>query len=175
LSDLHAIVHVPDDDSERGLRTVHASFGDYLYSRAASSIRISASLGHDILARGCLRRFAQDDLCFNVSQSQSSFKPNSRDVSGRIALSLIYACLQWAHHIDSASNRSEFDEDVGQVFRPKFLFWLEVLSITGKVGLASGLLRIAASAVSGSTRAHTADAHCATGCSSDPCAVSSRC
>jgi len=175
LSDLHAIIHVPDEDSEHGLRTVHASFGDYLYGRASSSIRISASLGHYILARGCLHRFAQADLCFNVSQSQSSFEPNSRDASSRIALSLVYACLQWAHHIDSASNRSEFDEDVGQVFRPKFLFWLEVLSITGKVGSASGLLRIAASAVSRSTRAHTADTHCATGCSSDPCAVSSRC
>jgi len=153
MSDLHAIVHVPDDDSECGLRTVHASFGDYLYGRAASSIRISVSLGHQILARGCLRRFAQADLCFNVSQSQSSFKPNPRDVSSGIALSLIYACLQWAHHIDSVSNRLEFEEDVGQVFRSKFLFWLEVLSITGKVGLAPGLLRIAGSTVSGSMAA----------------------
>jgi len=76
LSKLHAVVHVPEDDSEPGLRTVHASFGDYLYGRAASNVRISALFGHDILARGCLRRFAQGDLCFNVSQSHSSFQPN---------------------------------------------------------------------------------------------------
>jgi len=153
LSDLHAVVHVPDNDREPGLRTVHASFGDYLYGRAPSNIRISASLGHDILARGCLCRFTQDDLCFNISQSRSSFKPNREIEPGSIAPSLIYACLQWAHHIDAASNHLAFDEEVGHAFRSKFRFWLEVLSITRKVGLASGLLRIAGSAVSSSKRA----------------------
>jgi len=157
LSKLHAVVHVPEDDSEPGLRTVHASFGDYLYGRAA--------------ARGCLRRFAQGDLCFNVSQSHSSFQPNPNIVPGDIALSLIYACLQWAHHVDAASNRSAFDEDIEQVFESKFLFWLEVLSVTGKIRLASGLLRIAGSAVSHSMTAHIATAQCAAGRSSNCCAI----
>jgi len=99
LCHLHAVVHVPDDDEEASLRTLHASFGDYLFGRAVSHLRIPESYGHDILARGCLRRIAQDDLCFNVSRSPSSFMPNSAVVPN-LPLSLIYACLHWAHHID---------------------------------------------------------------------------
>ena len=174
LERLHSLVYLPADNGVAGLRTLHASFGDYLFERGPQRIRFDVTLGLDILARGCLRRFAQDDLCFNVSQSRSSFKLNP-DTAPEIALSLMYACLHWAHHIDSASNRSEFDEDVGRVFRSKFLFWLEVLSVTGKVGLAPGLLIIAGSTVSRSMWARMQMLNVQTGNSSNRCAVPPRC
>ena len=148
LRRLHSIVHVPSDDFEPRLQTLHASFGDYMLERGPDSIRIAPSLVHDILARGCLRRLGWDDLCFNISRSQSSFQPNPDTEPNWIPLSLIYACLNWAHHVDAASITSDFGQEIAQSFRPKFLFWLEVLSVLGKIGLASGLLRIAGSAVS---------------------------
>ena len=148
LSGLHAVVHVPDGDNESGLGTLHASFGDYLFGRADNHLRITATLGHNVLARGCLDRMTWEDLCFNVSRSRSSFERNPTSVPDGIPLSLIYACLNWAHHIDSASNRSAFDADIGRIFRPKFLFWLEVTSVLGKIGQAAALLRIASSMVS---------------------------
>jgi len=40
MSHLHAVVDVPDDDHVPGLRTVHTSFGDYLFGRAPVHIRI---------------------------------------------------------------------------------------------------------------------------------------
>jgi len=148
LRRLHSLVHLPGDDTQPGLRMLHASFGDYLNVRASPKLKIATTLGHDILARGCLRRMACEDLCFNISRSISSFKPNPESAPDWISLSLIYACLHWAHHIDAASVRSAFDEAVGKNFRGKFLFWLELLSVMGKVGVAAGLLRIAGSAVS---------------------------
>ena len=148
LGRLHSLVYLPADDRIPGVRTLHATFGDYLLERGPQHIRIARSLGHDVLVRGCLRRFAAEDLCFNISRSRTSFEPNPKTSPSWIPLSLVYACLHWAHHIDAASNRSSFDEDIGRTFRSKFLFWLEVLSVLDKVGLASGLLRIACSAVS---------------------------
>jgi len=148
LERLHSLVHVPNDDNEPDVRTLHASFGDYILGRAASHIRLTPSLGHDLLAAGCLRRMDWPDLCFNIACSYSSYEPNAAFEPDLISLSLIYACLHWAHHIDAASTRSAFDEMVGGIFRRKFLFWLEVLSIMGKTNVASGLLRIASSAVS---------------------------
>jgi len=145
---LHSLVHLPDEDIEPGVRALHASFGDYMLGRAADHIRLPPSLGHDLLADGCLRRMGWNDLRFNISRSRSSYEPNAEFQQDSISLSLIYACLHWARHIDSASARSVVDEMVGGTFRRKFLFWLEVLSITGKMGFASGLLRIASSAVS---------------------------
>jgi len=148
LSRLHAVVHVPDDNGEPGLHTLHASFGDYLFKRAPTNIRISESLGHEILARGCLRRMTRIDLCFNVSRSHSSFEANHPSMGNQIATSLVYACLHWASHIKACSNAAAFDVLIGKYFVPKFLFWLEVLSILGKVGAASGVLRLARSNVS---------------------------
>jgi len=158
LGRLHSLVHVPAENGEPGLRTLHASLGDYLFNRGPPHIRIADTLGHDVLARGCLQRFAQDDLCFGISRSLSSFSPNPATVPDWIPPSLVYACLHWAHHIDAASDRSAFDEVIERAFRPKLLFWVEVLSILGKLGLASGLLRIAGSAVSPCHRVNNTDA-----------------
>jgi len=143
LDRLHAVLYLPEDDHNASLRTLHASFGDYLFTRAAAGIRIDLSLGHDELAQGCLRRMAQDDFNFNISRSPSSHEANPEIKPDWISLSLRYACLHWAHHIQSASAQAAVDEVVNMVFRPKFLFWLEVLSILGEVGRASGLLRVA--------------------------------
>jgi len=148
LERLHALVHLPDSDTESGVRTLHASFGDYMLGRAANHIRLDPTLGHDLLAAGCMRRMSWSDLRFNISRSRSSYEPNAIFQPDSISLSLVYACLHWAHHIDGASTRSAFDEMVGGTFRRKFLFWLEVLSIMGNMTVASGLLRIAGSAVS---------------------------
>ena len=154
LDRLHAVVYLPEDNHDASLRTLHASFGDYLFTRAAPGIRIASTLGHDELAHGCLRRMAQDDFDFNISRSSSSYGPNPETDPDWISLSLRYACLHWAHHIQSYSVQTTIDEAVNMVFRPKFLFWLEVLSVLGEVGRASGMLRIAGFMVSPASILH---------------------
>jgi len=154
LSYLHAVVDVPDHNDEPNVRTVHASFGDYLFARAADRIRISRTLGHETLTHACLDVMNRQ-LCFNVSKSASSYEANPAFKPGSIRLSLEYACMHWAHHVaifrlsdDISSKTSAIDVAIGSLFRPKLLFWLEVLSVLRKVGLASGLLLMAGSAVS---------------------------
>ena len=175
LGRLHSLVYLPAENELPGLRTLHASLGDYLFERGPQHIRIPASLGHDVLARGCLRRFAQDDLCFNISRSSSSFIPNPATAPDWISLSLVYACLHWSHHIAAASDRSAFDEEIGRAFQPKFLFWLEVLGALSKLGHASGLLRIAGSAVSLHYEVKSTTTHRPVGQPSRHFAVPSRC
>ena len=70
LRRLHSLVHLPSDDTDPRLQILHASFGDYLFDRAPLHFRIPLALGHDALARGCMRRLTWDDLCFNISRSQ---------------------------------------------------------------------------------------------------------
>ena len=154
LSRLHAVVDIPDGDYVPGLRTLHASFGDYLFTRAPVDIRIPQSLGHYTLARGCLSVMSKQ-LHINVSRCVSSYEPNPPTKPDSISRSLEYACLHWAHHVagskctDSTAPTAEVvDTDIGNMFRPNFLFWLEVLSVSRKVSLAPGLLLMAASNVS---------------------------
>jgi len=172
MTRLHAVFHIPEDDDDTSLRPIHASFGDYLLGRASKRLRISVSLGHDALTRGCLHVMATD-LHFNVSRSRSSFKENPSTRPHGIKLSLEYACLQWIYHIvgyleAATSNssmthvflshirswfdlklrqQSECDEQIDAVFRPRFLFWLEVMSVLGQVNRAAAMLMFAAATV----------------------------
>jgi len=147
LSRLHAVVHVPEDDDMPGLRTVHASFGDYLYSRAPDHIRIRQSLGHEALAHGCLDVMAKQ-LRFNISASRSSYEPNSPKRPDSITLSLEYACMQWVYHVAALVNPNNFDAKIGATFRPRLLLWLEVMSHLHQVWRAAKMLFIAAGTVS---------------------------
>jgi len=159
LSRLHAVVHVPEDDDMPGLRTVHASFGDYLYSRAPGHIRIQQSLGHNTLAHGCLEVIGKL-LHFNISQSLSSYKPNPPLQPDRIALSLQYACMQWIYHVAALLDRSDMDVNIGIKFRPKLLSWLEIMSLLGQIWRASRMLFSAAGTVADSELAQfLRDAH----------------
>jgi len=146
LSWLHAVVHVPEEDDMPGARTVHASFGDYLYSRAPSHICIHQSLGHDILAHGCLDVMAKQ-LHFNVSQSASSYMSNSPTQTDSITLSLEYACMQWIYHVASVSDTGKIYVKIGVIFRPRLLYWLEVMSILHQVWRAARMLFFAAGTV----------------------------
>jgi len=172
MTRLHAVFHVPEDDNDTSLRPIHASFGDYLLGRASSHLRIPASLGHEALAFGSLH-VMDTSLHFNVSQSRSSFEGNVVPKPTSIRLSLEYACLQWIYHIagfletatsDSSISRifrsqirswfnrvprqqSELDDKINKIFRPRLLFWLEIMSILGQVHRAAAMLMFAATTV----------------------------
>ena len=145
LRRLRSVVHVPDDVNQPELRTVHASFDDYLLERAAAGLRISAALGDELLARGCIIIMAEQ-LHFNISKSRTSHEPNSVRPSS-ITLSLEYACLQWAYHLSGFTRTVAFDEQLKDIFCPRFLFWLEVTSILGHVQRASAMLIFATATV----------------------------
>jgi len=123
LGRLHAVVHLPEENHDASLRTLHASFGDYLFTRAASGIRIASTFGHDELAHGCFSRMKWNDLDFNISHCPSSDEPNAGTKPDWISLSLRYACFHWAHHVQSASNQSAIDKKKStRYFVPSFSF-----------------------------------------------------
>jgi len=153
LERLHSVVYMPHDDITTGVRVLHASFGDYMLLRAAERVRITASLGDDILARGCLDLMSKR-LHFNVSQSRSSYEANPSPRSDNITLSLEYACLQWIYHISALPIPSALDEEISKRFFPYFLFWLESMSVLCQVRRGAAMLAFAATTVSTKTPGH---------------------
>jgi len=139
LSRLHCVVHVPEDDVEPGLRTLHASFGDYVSHRAPGGVRMSNSNSHEVSARAAVRVMAER-LHFNISQSRSSYEPNAPTMPSGITPSLQYACTQWVYHIASLQDPSALNETLRDIFCPRFLFWLEVMSVLGQVQRAAAML-----------------------------------
>ena len=146
LRRLRSVVHVPVQPEEPSLHTVHASFGDYLFERAATELRIIPALGDEALARGCLIIMGKR-LHFNVSQSRSSFEPNSSTKPDSVTHSLEYACLQWVYHLADLPQPWVMERDVDDVFRLRLLFWLEVMSVLGQVQRAGAMLNLAVTLV----------------------------
>ena len=73
---LHAVVNVPPDSDVGDLRTLHASFGDFLQHRAPDALRVDIDKGREHLLHACFARMQAKDLCFNVSRSASSYQRN---------------------------------------------------------------------------------------------------
>jgi len=147
LVDLQVVVFVPEMNDEGELHLLETSFVDFLSKSTPENVRVSESYGHEVLARGCLRRLAADDLCFNISRIQSSYDANPATEMD-IPRSLRYACIAWPHHAYNASEPSVYDDQIDSVLRRKFLFWLEVTSrIANADHSPEKLLRVAASKV----------------------------
>jgi len=148
LERLHSVVYIPTDDRVTGVRVLHTSFGDYLFERAAEHLRIVAWLGDDALARGCLRIMVLR-LHFNIAQCQSSYEENPPLKPHTVTLPLEYACLQWIYHIVQLPRPSKLDGELERALRPHFLFWLEVMSLLGRVRpRATAMLILASTTVS---------------------------
>ncbi|PPQ94613.1 hypothetical protein CVT25_011427 [Psilocybe cyanescens] len=122
---------------------LHTSFRDFLTEdiEKGDSFLVDIEKSHNELAHACLGLMLQE-LKFNICGLESSYLPNRKipDLDARIEKyiqpALFYACLFWDDHLEHLS----FDEVIfGQLrkfFEDKFLFWLEVLSITDTVSLA---------------------------------------
>jgi len=147
LRRLRAVIHLPKDADEPALQAVHASFGDYLFERAPPNLRIPSVLGDELFARGCIR-IMRERLHFNVSQCYTSHEPNPLTESSTVALSLEYACIEWAYHLAALREPEVLEGELNDLFRSRFLFWLEVISILNEVQRAEAMLNLAASTVS---------------------------
>jgi len=96
------------------------------------------------LAHSCLGLLL-DGLKFNICGLESSYLTNKDvdDLNSRIfkniSPALLYACRFWGNHLEHIG----FDTSPGlfgklrTFFEKKFLFWLEALSLTSDVRLAS--------------------------------------
>ncbi|KZP14104.1 hypothetical protein FIBSPDRAFT_834333 [Athelia psychrophila] len=123
------------------IRTLHASFSDYLTDSRACGDQpwfIDQSKHHLQFTIGCLRVMKRL-LHFNICGLNTSYVMNRDvlDLPGRIKKcipqSLTYACRFWCEHLRHVQTP---DGDVQRLtlefFQVSFLYWLEVLSLIGE-------------------------------------------
>jgi len=130
------------------VRTLHASFADYLTDPTRSGNKpwmIDLSLVNDALVRGCLR-LMKAGLRFNICGLETSYLRNE-DVTNlpqliemAIPAQLSYACQFWGDHVQTAPRSEVLCSEMTDFMRSRFLYWLEVLSLIGHVSLATPTL-----------------------------------
>jgi hypothetical protein len=79
-------------------------------------------------------------LRFNIADCKTSYLFNWEQPLATIAAPLKYASLHWAHHIDAADDATSLLPGLEKFLFEKFLFWLEVLSVSGVGSRASSII-----------------------------------
>jgi len=125
---------------------LHTSFRDFLTDEKMSGdFYIDLGEAHHQLAHSCLGLMLHD-LKFNICNIESSYLPNNKisDLQSRInehiPPALFYACRFWDDHLERLHFEQGLLTKLQSLFEEKFLFWLEVLSLTSAVDLATPAL-----------------------------------
>ncbi|VDC00874.1 unnamed protein product [Peniophora sp. CBMAI 1063] len=134
LDRLHAVVNVPQDGTT-AVTIFHSSFSDFIRDpdRCPPRLYVEPEQAHEDLAHLCFRTLHSELLHFNVSRCPSSYRSTARQRLATLRPSLLYACLNWATHVVSASNRGirTLLPVMEAILRDKFLFWVEALYGSG--------------------------------------------
>ena len=143
LGSLLSNVNSPDDSLP--IIPLHTSFRDFLTNKDKSGdFYVGVHDAHDQLAHSCLNLLLDpvDGLKFNICKLETSYLANDgiEDLNTRvdqlILPALLYACRFWDNHLKHTDYKTELFRKVETLFKEKFLFWLETLSLTRNIGLA---------------------------------------
>ncbi len=134
--------NVSSSDQNLPIVPLHTSFRDFLTNKEKSG-DFFVDLGHfhRRLVYSCLD-LVLHDLKFNICNLESSYLANSdvQDLNSRISEhispALLYACQYWDDHLKLLDFETDLFDKLRAFFDKKFLFWLEVLSLTSNVRLA---------------------------------------
>ncbi|KAF9063630.1 WD40-repeat-containing domain protein [Rhodocollybia butyracea] len=142
------------------VKILHASFSDYLTDHGRSGDKpwfVDPSILEPQIAQGCLH-IMKKELRFNICEFEDSHiyttkvpgpsecitdlsKRITDHISDHIFPQLFYSSLYWASHLAVIDGLLE---DLKDLMYTKFLFWLEVLCVQQKVGVAIDALEAVA-------------------------------
>jgi hypothetical protein len=134
-------------DSESVLRITHQSFVDFLIDNKTcpAAFHIKIENEERRLALACLRTM-KSGLRFNICNLESSCLLNVEvtDMESRIEqnipLHLRYATLYWTNHLSASRFDGETLKLVQDFMERRFLFWLEVMSVTRQMNVVPRML-----------------------------------
>ncbi|CAN9079966.1 unnamed protein product [Alternaria alternata] len=162
LKNLHAILDIPDDQSQP-IRLHHASLRDFLLdqNKCGDRFHVDEKIAHEKLADCCIKLMAapislRRDMC-SLSEPNTLASEIGEDILAiSLPSELRYACRYWVKHLER-SQQNVIDGDAVHVFlQQHFLHWLEAMSLIGETAQCvrmlvklQGLVAPSASASSG--------------------------
>ncbi|KAJ7327462.1 WD40 repeat-like protein [Mycena albidolilacea] len=136
-------------------RTLHASFADYLTDTTRSGSEpwsIDPKTHHHALSLGCLRNL-HHELRFNMCGLEDSHRRNAdvidmaQRVADKVSPQLLYSSCFWFTHVRETKFDNIILDAIEKLLLGQFLYWLEVLSILGRIPIGTSALAVAANYV----------------------------
>jgi hypothetical protein len=137
--------NVNSSDDSLPIIPLHTSFRDFLTNKDKSGdFYVGVRDAHDQLAHSCFNLLLDpvDGLKFNICGLETSYLANDdvedleTHINQHIPPALSYACRFWDDHLKHTDFKVDLLRKVETLFKEKFLFWLEALSLTRNMGLA---------------------------------------
>jgi hypothetical protein len=153
-----------EDGRDGPIRVCHPSFEDYVTDLARSGeFHVDMRQQNTTLAGCCLRTILQK-LKFNICGLETSHKLNrdiidlEKRVREAVREDLRYSCIYWSSHLVEAEIAVVQNRLRDFLFGKELLYWIEVLSLLGTLGVAlscllefTALIRDSVSAFSSAT------------------------
>jgi hypothetical protein len=123
---------------------MHKSFFEFITSeRIDDSFRVKIPIHQEQVAQATFR--SMETLRFNICDLETSHLPNDSQISAsvvreKIQPSVLYSCHFWTHHLTEVPFNEAIFLDVKNFMLARFLFWLEVLSLTKQMTTARPML-----------------------------------
>ncbi|KAH9476959.1 Vegetative incompatibility protein HET-E-1 [Psilocybe cubensis] len=141
--------NVTAEDHELPIVPLHTSFRDYLTEvvKEGDSFYVNLQKSHYDLACSCLYAMLKE-LKFNICALESSYISNHdiEDLDHRIQKHirpvLLYACQFWSDHLNNLPFGEVIFHHIHRFLEEKFLFWLEVMSVTDTLPLGVQALTV---------------------------------
>jgi hypothetical protein len=146
LDSLNSVLVIPIDDSP--VRILHLSFHDFLLDRTKcgkNPFWVDEQKTHAALAVKCLdllmnTECIKEDIC-NLKKLGIARKDiDSSVISTHLPAEVQYACSNWAWHLTEGKCKISDKGQVHSFLETKFLYWLEALSLMGKIHESIGMV-----------------------------------
>jgi hypothetical protein len=139
LADLHSILDVPTD-LNRPIRLHHPSFRDFLYDRSRCRnefLCVDKIAMHSTLADRCFSVMSvlQKDICGVGNPGTMIEDVRLTVITKHLSGALQYSCRYWLYHSEQGQGQLRLNDNgpVHRFLREYCPYWLEVMSIIGKI------------------------------------------
>ncbi|KAH7020805.1 uncharacterized protein B0I36DRAFT_218298, partial [Microdochium trichocladiopsis] len=143
---LHSVLSVPDT-ADAPIRTFHLSFREFLVNplKQKDEFWIDSRAVHTRLATQCIQLLSKEDslkkdICGLQDPGASRSEASQQTIDACIPSAIQYACLHWAHHLHLADDPIHSQDKVYNFLQYRFLYWLEVFCLLGRVQECIGIL-----------------------------------
>ncbi|THU94401.1 WD40 repeat-like protein [Dendrothele bispora CBS 962.96] len=133
ISKMQSVLYI----SDHLIYTFHASFADYIVTRARSDEMYCNEIEyHTLLSHATLNHM--NNLRFNICDLPSSFLAD-KDVPGiegrlkNIGDTLDYACTFWGYHIARSNGNENLMKGIESFVENKSVFWIEAMNLMKKL------------------------------------------
>ncbi|KAK4246670.1 hypothetical protein C7999DRAFT_41908 [Corynascus novoguineensis] len=145
LNSLHSVLDIPSVD-DAPVRLFHLSFRDFLVDpakRTKNEFWIDEAKYHKMLAERCIQLMHQclkQDICGLKVPGKLRSEINQQTINTHLSPAAQYACQYWVYHLKESKHKIEDNNFVHTFLTSNFLYWLEALSLLGR--LSDGVLLI---------------------------------